>query len=417
MRTKFAERLRADSGILQLMNDLGEALCDNDVQMLGGGNPANIAEAETIFRDAMQRMLADGRDFEEMLGNYDAPQGNLAFIDSLAELLSAQLNADIHRDNIAITNGSQAGFGVLFNLFAGRCDGGRRKKILLPLTPEYIGYADVGLDEKPLFAANAPTIETLGDFFFKYRIDLDRLHIGDDIGALCISRPTNPTGNVVTDDEIETLRARARAAGLPLIIDGAYGLPFPAIVFADATPRWDEGVVLCLSLSKLGMPGARTGIIVAAPDIIEKISGANAIFNLAPGRFGPALANRLIADGKLLPLCKNIIAPFYRQRSTRTIELLRDALDGLPVRVHKSEGAIFLWLWFAQLPITCEQLYQRLKQRGVLVVAGQHFFPGFTRNLRHRDECIRITFAADQTQVERGIAIIGEEARRAYQHG
>ena len=59
-----------------------------------------------------------------------------------------------------------------------------------------------------------------------------------DVGAICVSRPTNPTGNVVTDEEIERLGIVARARGVPLIVDNAYGLPFPGIVFRDATLTW-----------------------------------------------------------------------------------------------------------------------------------------------------------------------------------
>jgi alanine-alpha-ketoisovalerate/valine-pyruvate aminotransferase len=35
---------------------------------------------------------------------------------------------------------------LLFNLLAGRMPDGSRKKILLPLVPEYIGYSDQGID-------------------------------------------------------------------------------------------------------------------------------------------------------------------------------------------------------------------------------------------------------------------------------
>ena len=68
-----------------------------------------------------------------------------------------------------------------------------------------------------------------------------------------------------------------------MIIDGAYGLPFPNILFTQATPHWNENTILVLSLSKLGMPGVRTGIIVAREDIIEAYANANGIVNLACG--------------------------------------------------------------------------------------------------------------------------------------
>jgi len=420
--SEFSERLARDSGILRLMNDLGGALNQSaadarPIQMLGGGNPASIAAVERVFRAEMESLLADGRAFERMTGVYDSPQGNDAFIAALAELLSGEFGRPLTRDNIAVTNGSQAGFAALFNLFAGSHAGGARhpqKKILLPMTPEYIGYAGLGPDAQPLFTAARPRIEEIGESQFKYRIDFERLRIGDDTGAVCISRPTNPSGNLISDDELGRLRRMTRAAGVPLIVDGAYGLPFPGIVFTRATPCWDENMILCLSLSKLGLPGARTGIIVAAEEVIARIAASNAIFTLAPGRFGPSLVTRLIAGGELPALCARHIAPYYRERSRRAMELVLDATRGLPVRVHASEGAIFLWLWFPEMPVSSDTLYQRLKQRDVLVVAGEHFFLGADPDWRHRRECIRVTFAGGDAQLERGIAVIGEEARRAY---
>jgi len=448
--SNFAAQFDRDSGILRLMNDLGQALDgrgrgadagddapdrDRDIQMLGGGNPASIPAAEAVFRAEMAEFMARGDAFERMLGNYDSPQGNAAFIEALADSLARDFGWPISAANIAVTNGSQSAFGILFNLFAGEYPDGAFKKILLPLTPEYIGYADVGLGARPIFTANKPRIEDFpgddgdsGGRLFKYRVDFERVEAalagdagdttGDNrIGAVCISRPTNPTGNMVTDGELARLSELTRAAGLPLIVDGAYGLPFPGIVFGRAMPCWAPHMILCLSLSKLGMPGARTGIVIAPPEVIAQLTAANAIFALAPGRFGPSLATRMIKSGELSTLCADVIKPYYRKRSRAAIAQVRAEMADLPVRIHASEGAIFLWLWFPGLPISTETLYRRLKNRGVLVIAGRHFFPGLNAPWPHRDECIRVTFAAGEAEVERGLSVIAEEARRAYTAG
>ena len=50
------------------------------------------------------------------------------------------------------------------------------------------------------------------------------------------------------------------------------------------------------------------------------------------------------------------------------MQWFREQLGDLPYRIHKPEGAIFLWLWFEGLLITSQDLYQRLKQRGVHAV-------------------------------------------------
>jgi valine--pyruvate aminotransferase len=302
------------SGIVQLMDDLGSAGQGQDVCMLGGGNPGAIPAMQDYFREAMADVLGEAARFDSIVGSYDSPAGDLRFRQALARLLRDTFGWDIDTDHIAITNGSQSTFFVLFNLFSGDFAQGPRRKILLPLTPEYIGYADSGLGES-IFVANRPSIELIGDHLFKYHIDAQTLAVDDSIGAMCVSRPTNPTGNVLTDQEIDILRESCRRQDIPLILDCAYGPPFPNIVFTEARPVWDENIILCLSLSKLGLPGVRTGIVVAAPRVIRAISASNAILSLAPGSFGPALMTRALESGDIISLSDNHVRSYYQQKA------------------------------------------------------------------------------------------------------
>ena len=94
--------------------------------------------------------------------------------------------------------------------------------------------------------------------------------------------------------------------------------------------------------------------------------------------------------------------------------MLRAGLDGCGVRIHRPEGAFFLWLWMPGLPIGNAELYRRLKARGVVVVSGHYFFPGLEDDdWPHKRECIRISYADDWDRVERGLAILVEEVRHA----
>src|SRR5579885_2612753 len=238
-----------------------------------------------------------------------------------------------------------------------------------------------------------------------------------EVGAICLSRPSNPTGNVVTDAELAQLHALARRWDVPLIVDGAYGPPFPDIVFTDAEPHWDERMILCLSLSKLGLPAARTGIIIAAEPIIDMLTGMNSVLHVATGSVGAALARDWVRSGEILTLSREHIQPYYRRRLDHALRTMQRALRGCAYRVHQPEGAIFLWLWFPNLPITSDELYRRLKARGVLVLPGHYFFPGLPEDpgdpWPHRHECIRLTYAQDEAVVERGITILAEEIKRA----
>ncbi|HEY5645561.1 MAG TPA: valine--pyruvate transaminase [Pseudomonadales bacterium] len=410
----FGRRFTAHSGILQLMDDLGSALSrDEPICMLGGGNPARIPEVERRFRESLAQLLGNGDAFDRTVGDYTGPQGHPQFIAALASLLQCECGWNIGPENIAITNGSQSSFFLLFNMFAGHFDDGSRRQILLPLAPEYIGYADVGLTES-LFTAVRPRIDRLDEHTFKYGVDFGDVNVAATTGAICVSRPTNPTGNVLTDEEVRRLMTLASAHDVPLIIDSAYGMPFPHIVFADATPFWNGHTIVTMSLSKLGLPGIRTGIIIAREEIIRAIAGMNAILNLATGSFGPALVTDMVSSGEVLQISRNLIRPYYRSRAEQAVEWLHTELAGYPFYVHKPEGAIFLWLWFPELPISSQDLYRRLKRRGVLVIAGEHFFPGLEGEWRHQHECIRVTYSQDEDSVRSGIRAIAEEVKAAY---
>ena len=415
--SRFGQKLCSDAGIVTLMDDLGDALRVNpDMIFMGGGNPARIPEMEQAFEDALQATLADERETHELFGVYQPPQGDGELLDMIAGLMNREYGWSISRANIALSNGSQSAFFVLFNLLAGEFPDGSKKRIQLPLTPEYLGYSDVGIGAD-LFTSTRPGIELLPDGFFKYHVDFSQLKITSDTGALCVSRPTNPTGNVISDEELLKLDALAREHKVPFIVDGAYGTPFPNILFADARPHWNENTILVLSLSKLGLPGARTGIVIANPALIDAFAKANTILSLATGNFGPALARHLLADGKILSLSRDVIAPFYRDRMEHAVAAFKQHLGDLPCLIHKPEGAIFLWLWCRDLPITSEELYQRLKARGVLVVSGHHFFPGLEGDWQHKHECIRLTYCQDPSVVEQGAKMIADELREIYRRG
>ena len=412
----FGKKFGGDAGITTLMDDISSALSSGrDTIMMGGGNPANIPEIEAIIRQRFKSLANDPASARQLLGSYDPPQGNSQLIDALAHLFSKKLGWPITRHNIALTNGSQSAFFMLFNMLAGEFEDGTHKQIQLPMAPEYIGYADAGI-AGDLFTAAHPTIDQLELRQFKYRVQFDHLNVGSSTGAICVSRPTNPTGNVITDEEVEQLDALAQANKVPLIIDGAYGLPFPGLIYTPATPFWNDNTIVCLSLSKFGLPGVRTGIVIANEETIQTLAGMNAIINLASGSFGAALTTDLIKSGEIIDLSQKVIRPAYEAQLAFAQKTLHRLMDpAIPYLMHKPEGTMFLWLWFKDMPISSQTLYERLKNRGVIVVSGHHFFVGITDDWQHQHECIRINYAAQNPQlIAQGMGIIAEEVRRAY---
>ncbi len=420
LKSIFASNLTEHSGITELMDDLGEALTlgRGRLRMLGGGSPSHIPAVQAIWRERMRELLVETPDeYDRVMADYDQPAGSPAFREAVAAFLKREYGWNLSARNIAVTNGGQTAFFFLLNRFAGKMVDGSVRKILLPLVPEYIGYGDQGVSEHDMFDSRRPLIELIGERGFKYHIDFDALDLNESHGAIAVSRPTNPSSNVLTDGEIGKLRNLAAENGIPLIIDNAYGLPFPGVIFREATPVWDENIILTLSLSKLGLPGTRTGIVVAREEVIDEIRSMTAIVGLSNNNIGQAMARPIIESGEVLLLAQEVVKPYYQERSLRALELARQHLPGeVPWRVHESEGAFFLWFWFDALPISCRELYARLKAANLIVVPGEYFFYGLdSTGWDHASQCLRVSFTQPEEIVADGFRILGEVIREVYE--
>ena len=415
--TDFGNKLSQHSGILQLMDDIAKPLPGNVVaHPLGGGNPARVPEVERAYRAELEDILRDGDRFEDVLAHYDSPQGRVEFLETAAAFFRKEYGWPISMENIALTNGSQSAMFYLFNLFSGTCNGSKRT-LLFPLMPEYIGYADQGIEEGT-FVSVPSLVEYFDDRTFKYRMDLecvaDYLASHPEVGAMCVSRPTNPSGNVLTDSEIHGLSELAHEYSIPLIIDNAYGLPFPDIVFTeDAEPVWNEDIILSMSLSKIGLPSIRTGIVIAKKEIISAVGNMNAIAALATGSMGPVLAGNLLSSGRLTELASSVVRPFYEEKAMKAAAWIRKYFDGTDFYIHRPEGSIFLWLYLPSLSIPTLEFYSVLMREGVVTVPGEYFFFGSddVKHHPHYDKCLRINYSGDAYLTEDGIRIIADKYR------
>lgn len=415
--SELGARFAGGTGINALMADLGRALADSSSPaplMLGGGNPAHIPAMEKIWAERMRAIVSDPATLRRTLSIYDPPRGNPGCLEALAGLLRSEFGWPVGPENIAVAPGGQTAFFQLFNLFAGRMADGGSGRILFPMMPEYIGYADQSL-ERNAFTALKPLIEITGIHRFKYGIDFENLLLTPDIRALCVSRPTNPSGNLITDGEMNRLAKLAALHDIPLLIDNAYGWPFPGILFGEVTPLWTDHTIHVMSLSKFGLPGTRTAFVVGPPEVAAAVASMTAVTGLANGNFGQAIAGPLIASGEITRLSREIIRPYYLAKRDKAHAAIAEFFpEEAPYSLHESGGAMFLWLWIRDSRRTSRELYESLKKRGVLVVPSESFFFGLEdQDWPHRRECLRISFAMDDNDVRKGIKIIADELFRS----
>ncbi|WP_017445075.1 valine--pyruvate transaminase [Gayadomonas joobiniege] len=410
--SNLGQQLCQSSGIVDLMQDLGDALNENpDILFLGGGNPADIPEFKAKMHSYLSNVLQSPEKLHKLLGVYQSPQGDLAVRRQLAVYFK-QLGWPVSEDNLALANGSQSIFFALINMLAGQCDE-QKRQLLFPMAPEYLGYADQALGDE-YFTAVTPKIELIGEHEFKYHIDFDKLVISNNIAALCISSPANPSGNLVSHQELARLDALAEAHQIPLIIDCAYGSPFPGIVYEPQKLPWLKNAVYVFSLSKLGLPACRTGIILGNTKLIKDFVQATTVMNLATASTGMVLLNELLEHQALDIVCQQIVQPYYRKKRDFIIALIKAEFSHLDYRIHLAQGAFFIWLWLPKLKITSSELYQILKQQGVLVMDGAPFFFAIKDDYAHKQQCLRLSYCQEESVIQSAIRIIKNTVEKYY---
>jgi valine--pyruvate aminotransferase len=382
---------------------------------LSAGNPVILPEVEQLWRDCTTDLL-NSADYGEVVCRYGSSQGYEPFIEAVLADFNQRYDLALSDRNILITPGSQALYFFAANAFGGYTADGRLKDIVLPLSPDYTGYGGVSLFPEAV-KAYKPTIEiSEAPHSFKYRPDFSQLEITDQTGFVLFSRPCNPTGNVLSNEEVDRIATLAAPHNVPVFVDSAYAPPYPGLNFTEMTPIFGKNVVHCISLSKAGLPGERIGIALGDESVIQVLQSFQTNLCIHSSRYGQAIAARAIASGALGHISETVIRPYYRNK----FAVLEDSLtrfmpDSAPWYLHRGEGAIFAWLWFDQLSVTDRELYQQLKQYGVIVVPGNPFFPGLKADWLHMQQCIRISLTATDDEIVEGIRHLATVVTHLYQ--
>ncbi|MEB3886621.1 valine--pyruvate transaminase [Lyngbya sp. CCY1209] len=415
--TQFGDRMSRLTGVRAIMKDIIETLRSGKGQEfinLSAGNPVLLPEVEQLWRECTEQLLSSP-EYGEVVCRYGSSQGYQPFIDVIVEDFNSRYGLNLSDRNVLVTPGSQSIYFYAANAFGGYTTDGQLKQIVLPLSPDYTGYGGVSLIPEAVFAYQ-PTLEIdAAAHRFKYRPDFSQLAIDDNTGCVIFSRPCNPTGNVLTQEEVEKIAALAAPHDVPVFVDSAYAPPFPALNYTDMTPVFGENIVHCISLSKAGLPGERLGIAIGNETIIQVLEAFQTNACIHSPRYGQAIAARAIGSGALADISAEVIRPHYQHKFTVLEATLDAAMPAdLPWFLHRGEGAIFAWIWFQDLPISDRELYQELKKVGVIVVPGNSFFPGLKQEWPHKQQCLRISLTATDEEIAEGMKRLAGVVRRIY---
>jgi valine--pyruvate aminotransferase len=399
------------SGLRSIMEDVAITTANSAGDRwlnLSIGNPAPIPEVIATWQRLVSEAVADG--FAAMSCGYGPSRGSARLVDAIAAYFRARYGWPVAAQNVVVGAGSQLLGFIAGAMFAGPGDGAMAR-IVLPSVPDYTGYQGLCMHQDGI-AGVSPVIEPQGERFFRYTVDLEAVQRERNTGMFLVSSPSNPAGRSLNDAELDELIRIAERLDVPLVVDHAYGEPFPRITEAQAAPRWHPRVVNFFTASKAGLPGERIGFAVGDPRYIGPMVSflANSALH-APQLCQLALATAL-ETGTMDDMTSTVIKPFYQGRRRLGEKLLADSLpDSVNWKLHSSRGGMFCWLWIDHDWFDDNVVYERLKEKRVFVVPGRHFFVDPERPSRireHATRCIRISLSAAEPDICEGMGRLGE---------
>ncbi|MGA7907903.1 MAG: aminotransferase class I/II-fold pyridoxal phosphate-dependent enzyme [Candidatus Sulfotelmatobacter sp.] len=304
-------------------------------------------------------------------------------------------------DNVLVTNGgSEANFTSLWGIL----ENGDHAAVMLPNYLQTWGLSRA-------FAAKATPFylverrERAGGP--RWALDIEGLHraVTKRTRLIVVTNPNNPTGAVLTEDEMQAVVRAAQRVNAWLLVDEIYrGAEIQGSLTPTFWGRYDK-LIITSGLSKaFGLPGLRLGWIVAPAKLIAKLCRFHDYTTLTP----TILSDRL---------ARIVMEPSRREKNLeRTRGIIRNNLPRLEQWIH-AHGELFSYIppvagaitfFRYKLPISSSALFDRLiKERSVLITPGAHFGLG---------RYIRVGYGYDVDYTLRGLARVDltlEELQKA----
>jgi valine--pyruvate aminotransferase len=404
--SRIGERMAGMSGLRSIMEDIAVSTAGPDAAEwlnLSIGNPAPIPEVIGMWRRFTEHALAT--DFATASCRYGPSRGAPVLVDAIVEYFTARYGWDIGPENVVIGPGSQMLCFIAAALYAGPAVSGT-PRLVLPMVPDYTGYHGLCMDPDGITGVEAIVRED-GPRSFHYAFDFDAIDQRDDLGVLLLSSPSNPTGRCVTPEELASLIATARRHDALLLLDHAYGEPFPRIGRTLAPPPYDPNVVNCFSFSKAGLPGERIGFAIGPRERVTPMVSFLANSALHASRLMQSAIAACLRSGELDVMTSSVIAPFYARRRALAERLLAKHMPSdVAWRSHAAEGGMFAWVWIDEDWFDDLELYRLLKRHHVFVAPGRSFFTNLPPRGAHSTRCFRITLTVDEGVLTEGVSRI-----------
>lgn len=227
----------------------------------------------------------------------------------------------------------------------------------------------------------------------------------------------NPTGATLPLAGRKAVLAAARAAGVPVVENDAYGElryhgePVPTIKELDE----NGGTVLLRSFSKVSFPGLRVGWVVGPKPLIDRLRHAKEAADLHTDQLSQAVLLEFAESGRLEAHHGRVLEA-GAERLAATLDACRRHLPQ-GSRWTRPEGGMNLWVQLPE-PLDAGELLGRAQREGVAYLPGRYFAVS-----RLEPGALRLSFAGlAPERIRQGLAILGgifagelQRARQAFE--
>jgi aspartate aminotransferase len=323
--------------------------------------------------------------------HYTPASGILEARQAVASFVSRTLKTDVDPAEVVLVPGSKN--VLLFTLFACIEPG---DEVILP-DPAYPAYAS-----QVNFIGAVPKLVTLREET-GFRMDLDQLAelVTPKTRMLIINTPQNPTGGILTEEDVQFVCDLAQKHNLLVVSDEIYSQLVYGFhhVSPLSQPGMRERTVLMDGLSKsYAMTGWRLGYAVAPKALAAKLDQLMINSSSCAAGFTQMAAIEALSAPESESAVHRMVKVFEHRR-----DLVVDGLNAIPgVRCAKPQGSFYAFPNIKGTGIDERELADRLlTEAGVAVLPGTAFGEA-------GKGYIRLAYTQSEDELRRGLKQIGD---------